>query len=56
MKDPHSLSKEKAKDMAKLVREKLSGEDPSEKGKAFVSNWLQCLLCLFVDFHNFMYR
>jgi hypothetical protein len=39
MQDPHSFTKEKAKNMANLVREKLSSEDPpSKKGKPFVSN------------------
>jgi hypothetical protein len=35
----HSFTKDKARDMANLVREKQSGEGPpSKKGKTFVSN------------------
>lgn len=37
MEHPHSLSKEKAKDLANLVQEKLSSENQSKRGKIFVS-------------------
>jgi hypothetical protein len=37
---PHLLSKEKDKEMAKLAREKLSGDDQSKTGKTFVNNYM----------------
>jgi hypothetical protein len=39
MQHPHSFTKDKARDMANLVRERQSGKDPPSKtGKTFVSN------------------